>query len=134
MESRPGLFNALAISASDSSASTTPAQNGKKPGPGRLRVPSLSRNPSTTAKIAQASQKSALTRSRVIAGLLHQAGFPGDLLDDAMLLADLGDELLRRRIVLEDAEARQLGADRGVLHDLFDGGHECLRHFGRHAG
>src|SRR5262249_58185686 len=51
-----------------------------------------------------------------------------------MFLAYLGDEFLRRLIVLEYAEGRELGGNRWILRRLFNGRHQRLRHLGRHSG
>src|SRR5262249_4313853 len=51
-----------------------------------------------------------------------------------MFLAYLGDEFLWWLIVLEYAQGRELGGNRWILRRLFNGGHQRLRHLGRHSG
>ena len=55
--------------------------------------------------------------------LLHQSGPLGDILNGLMFLAYLGDELLRRLVVLMYSKARELRGDCRFLHRLFDGRH-----------
>ena len=64
-----------------------------------------------------------MAASLLILGLLHQSGLFGDILNGLMFLAYLSDELLRRLLVLEYSEARELGGDRRFLHRLFDSRH-----------
>src|SRR5437867_37482 len=72
-------------------------------------------------------------RKIVLTPLFDQPGLPGELGDAPVLVADLGEELLGRRVVGNDAERLELRFDRGIADGALERRNQRARHLRRNA-
>src|SRR5262245_51746414 len=81
----------------------------------------------------KASLTASMNLTSTSLGLLYQSGLFSDLFHDSMFLANFGEKLLWRHVILDHAQSGELGNNGRVLHRLFNSWNERFGYLWGHS-